>query len=486
LKQQVGSLKNALSKNLTAHFKLKFRSHRKVLDIKIMKTYGGNTSSIFETLKERYRQENKPIEVDFRELVPWLKIGDQFSHQIHPYPAKLLPHIAHFFTHSNIVKDKRKKILDPFCGSGTVALETSLAGFTPLVADANPLALLIAKVKCLPYDCAQLVQALHQLIARTKRLKTAPSIAIVNSELWYSPVQKRTLEIILRAILEIEEGDIQDFFRVCFSVLTRRFSFADPAISVPVRLREKEKFSEKTNEKISERLSWLLNSDPLLEFYKICESNIERVHKTNVCFPNRKPIIIAGTDARNLQFKTKESSRKVPQSSVPLIITSPPYGSAQKYIRASSLSLNWLGFAAPNSLMNLEKQSIGREHLGRAYDTVFEQVLPIRFEKLISEINKINPMRGYITQQYLHDMKAALIEMARVISVEGRIIIVIGNNQVSGFPLRNDEFIIEILTSYGLKLELDLIDHIKSRGLMTKRNKTASIISRESVLVFTK
>jgi hypothetical protein len=37
-----------------------------------------------------------------------------------------------------------------------------------------------------------------------------------------------------------------------------------------------------------------------------------------------------------------------------------------------------------------------------------------------------------------------------------------------------------------MTLELSLIDHIKSRGLMTKRNQTASVIAREAVLVFRK
>jgi len=37
-----------------------------------------------------------------------------------------------------------------------------------------------------------------------------------------------------------------------------------------------------------------------------------------------------------------------------------------------------------------------------------------------------------------------------------------------------------------LNLEFKLIDDIASYGLMTKRNKTADIISREYILVFKK
>lgn len=75
-----------------------------------------------------YSINNMPINVDFRKLVSWLKAGDQLTHQIHPYPAKLLPHIIYFFlkAHSNL---KHKIVLDPFCGSGTVALEASIQVF---------------------------------------------------------------------------------------------------------------------------------------------------------------------------------------------------------------------------------------------------------------------------------------------------------------------------------------------------------------------
>jgi tRNA G10 N-methylase Trm11 len=49
-------------------------------------------------------------------------------------------------------------VLDPFCGSGTVALEASIHGFLPLVADANPLALLLTKVKTTPYCIEKLIR----------------------------------------------------------------------------------------------------------------------------------------------------------------------------------------------------------------------------------------------------------------------------------------------------------------------------------------
>ena len=63
---------------------------------------------------------------------------------------------------------------------------------------------------------------------------------------------------------------------------------------------------------------------------------------------------------------------------------------------------------------------------------------------------------------------------------------VIGNNTIAGYEFLTYKYLIEIAESIGFKTELVLIDDIKSRGLMTKRNKTASVISREYIIVFKK
>ncbi|MCY1441767.1 hypothetical protein D9M71_581010 [compost metagenome] len=57
---------------------------------------------------------------------------------------------------------------------------------------------------------------------------------------------------------------------------------------------------------------------------------------------------------------------------------------------------------------------------------------------------------------------------------------------VCGREFMSSEYLRDICEGLGLTLELSLLDAIKSRGLMTKRNKTASVISREWVLLFRK
>ncbi len=445
-----------------------------------------DTSLLLEDLKRRYRSTGSPIPVTFRNLASWVRAGDQFTHQIHPYPAKLLPHIANFFLSATSLCRRGTLVLDPFCGSGTVALEASLTGAQPIVADANPFALLVTKVKTTPYPVPELISASRKLRARISRLRTAETIPVVNDHLWYSKETKKSLEIILRAVMEIEDDGYRDFFRVCFSVVARRLSRADPAVSVPVRLKEKPSLSMAANAKVRKHLNWLRAISPADEFDRIVQLNIGRVHATNLAFPERKSAKIIGTDARSLVDKNSLRQR---QNAVPLTITSPPYGSAQKYIRASSLALNWLSLCAPTELAKLEGHSIGREHLPskRTQSAQIEKKrLPSGFPEIVEQIRERNPSRGAITETYFHELQDALFELERVTVPGGHIVLVIGNNTVSGINVENDKFAANSLAALGFSLELALTDRIHSRGLMTTRSKSASLISGETILIFRK
>jgi hypothetical protein len=438
-----------------------------------------DTTLLFEELKRAYARTHEPVTVNFRKLVSWMKAGDQFTHQIHPYPAKLLPHIAHFFI-NNKSGFADKVVLDPFCGSGTVALEASLAGNESLVADANPLATLITTVKTTPYSPAQLREGARQIAERAIRLRGAPAIDVVNSAMWYAPDVKRRLDVLRRAIDEHDNVQLREFFLLAFSVTARRVSRTDPSISVPVRLRTKDSFNIDTNTRITEKLAWLENVRPVEEFLGQCHSNIARVEAANRFNPQRKPAKVISNDARDLP------PTFLPTGGVPLIITSPPYGTAQKYVRASSLSLNWLGFASPDQLSSFEGKSIGREHSPAYRKDEGSSTVPVSFETLLSEVNKINPLRAKITRQYLFELKLALLEMHLRCATDGRIVIVIGNNHVCGFMLKTNEYIATVMLELGCELEVELVDHIQSRGLLTKRNSGANIISREHILVFKK
>ena len=171
--------------------------------------------------------------------------------------------------------------------------------------------------------------------------------------------------------------------------------------------------------------------------------------------------------------------------SVDMVLTSPPYAGAQKYIRSSSLNLGWLGFTELEDLRNLDSKSIGRENYCLT-DVKDVKTGIDSADKLLSNLFLLNKKRAYIVGNYLQEMKIALNESIRVLKANGYFIIVIGNNKVCNNEFNTQAYLTEYVEAQGLKLQFKLIDDIKSYGLMTKRNKTADIISREWILVFKK
>jgi ubiquinone/menaquinone biosynthesis C-methylase UbiE len=107
-------------------------------------------------------------------------------------------------------------------------------------------------------------------------------------------------------------------------------------------------------------------------------------------------------------------------------------------------------------------------------------------DKVLVEIFKINPLRAFIASKYLLEMKEAMTEAIRVLKPDGYFVLVTSANEICGVNFNTHKFLSIIAGSLGLTVELRLVDIIHSRGLMTKRNKTAGIISCEWVYIFRK
>jgi DNA modification methylase len=442
-----------------------------------------SNESLAEQFEKSYSTNQEPISVSFRTLFPDLN-KERYTHLIHAYPAKLLTHIPYFFLNNSYFSKKGDTVLDPFCGTGTVLLEANIAGRNAIGADANPLARLIASVKTRQLDGGKLTVILKTLVHRSKLFRTAEYPNVVNRDFWFSPRIQFQLAKIRRAINELPADDYKAFFDVCFSNCVKKVSYADPHIAVPVKLNPDrfEKHSDRY-EKIKRRLNDLETVDVLDKFKTICSENITRINKLSDISEGISSRVIS----ENAQVLTASinSSILLEDGSVDMILTSPPYAGAQKYIRSSCLNLGWLGLTEEHDLKSLDRKNIGRENY------LLEEIKEIETgiksaDKLLAKLFLQNRERAYIVGNYLQEIKIALDESIRVLKYGGYFVIVIGNNSVCDNEFNTQSYLTEYIESKGLKLQFKLIDDIKSYGLMTKRNKTADIISREWVLVFKK
>ena len=437
-----------------------------------------------EYFVREYSKTSTPIAISFRDLFPEMNRSDRYTHLIHSYPAKLLVHIPYFFLNNSFFSQKGDTILDPFCGTGTVLLEANLAGRNAIGADANPLARLIASVKTKKLEDSVLVETLSTLIHRAKLFRKVEYPNVVNRDFWFPLNTQFQLAKIRRAISELPNGEYKDFFAVCFSNCIKKVSYADPRIAVPVKLKL-DRFDKRGEQyqKIRKRLIELESINVFDKFNAICAENIIRIKKINSLSSDVFSKIVSD----NAQILTTVIGGKemLQDGSVDMVLTSPPYAGAQKYIRSSSLNLGWLGFTELEDLRNLDSKSIGRENYCLT-DVKDVKTGIDSADKLLSNLFLLNKKRAYIVGNYLQEMKIALNESIRVLKANGYFIIVIGNNKVCNNEFNTQAYLTEYVEAQGLKLQFKLIDDIKSYGLMTKRNKTADIISREWILVFKK
>lgn len=440
---------------------------------------------IIKKFIEDFSINPKAIEVSFRKLLPELKNIDRYTHLIHTYPAKLLVHIPYFFLNNSFFSKKDDNVLDPFNGSGTVLLESILSNRNGLGADANPLARLIAEVKVKQLDTIKLSAIVKMVITNAIKYKEAIIPDVVNCDFWFPEKTKYQLAKLLTVINKIEDEPIKKFMLISFSNCVKKVSYADQRISVPVKLKpQRYENGSKEYIKINERLKYLESINVFDKFSSIANENIDRFKELEKVNFNGNKAKIISTDARRLTVGINEEAL-LEDESVQLVITSPPYAGAQKYIRASSLNLGWTQLAKVEELLHLDKKNIGRENYRKSEIKISKTGIAAA-DELIESVFKIKPERANIICNYLLEMKDAFNETIRVMKKNGFLVLIVGNNKVCNKEFNTQEYFTEYLISQGLKLQFKLIDDIRSYGLMTKRNKTADIISREWILVFKK
>lgn len=441
--------------------------------------------TIYEEYVRKYQETGQPVSVNFRELVPLLNNKERYTHLIHTYPAKLLSNIPYYFLMTEDFCPHGGIVLDPFCGTGTVLLEAALSGRQAWGADANPLAVLISKVKTTYISKEILLRSLSTILNRAERSREMPRMSSM-IEGWFSDSTVTQLFRLQQSIEKIKNIKQKNFFLLCLSNLIRKVSYADPTIAVPVHLNP-NRFAEgsERRETATFRLETLKAVDVYDKFEGICRLNIERINSLKGVKKINMAEVVSN-DARHLT-KHLTDEEVIPDNTVDLILTSPPYAGAQKYIRASRLNLFWMGMTDAAEIRNIDGKNIGREdYHKKEYDKKYTTSIDAADRVLEELYCKGKKERACIVGNYLNEMKVALDESYRVLKPGGHMIIIIGNNTVCGLSFNTQDYLTSYLQSKGMKLKFKLIDDIKSYGLMTKRNKTANTITSEWVLVLKK
>ena len=460
----------------------------------------------FDQKRKAFLKNLRPQQISFRKLCsewPWAKRSDAYTHQIHRYPAKILPYIPITILSNPFLASEEDLVMDPFAGTGTVLLESMIHPYfkrNSVGIEINPLARLIAKVKTTPLKIEHLEEAAGKLLTEIQNYTGKINVPrFTNIDFWFS--KKAQIELTkIRDCIEqaVDSPDSRDFFWVCFSSIVREVSLADPGIPPPVLLKaERFKDNPKRMKKIEQIIDKKRNPKPVLSFRKSISKNLKRLEKINR-IPEIETKQVKATmiwdDARfpnwgELTEKgmlDKSNCKSIESKSIGIVITSPPYMSAQKYVRTTKFELLWLGIAEESDLYDIDRRTIGSE---RVHKQEYKDLLCTGFSQIdaiVEDIYRKNPERAYIVAKYYVDMQMVMKHVYRMLRDDGRFILVIGDNKVCSRIVENHVFMPQIAEEIGFNLEMVLVDEIKSRGMITKRHKTGGLMLNEWVIVLRK
>lgn len=412
-----------------------------------------------------------PVEICFRDACKEVPSAAYANHWIHRYPGKLIPHIPRYFLEKEI-EEKSKRVLDPFCGSGTVLVEAMISGHNAVGIDINPLACFLSKVKTRKLDQGKLESHANDLISRIS-MANEDDIDIYDSfaiDYWFSRKVNRKLCTIKKEIESISEPYYRNFFFLVFSSIIRKASYADPSIAPACK-------SKRMREKIEN--GW--NPSVYDEFKDAIKNALK-------CHGQFASLCSEDVDANIVEA----SSKRIPLSddSIDLIITSPPYINAQKYLRSTRNEIVWLGLVNNyERLLEMDKELIGTERVyTHEYDEIQRNISVEHgtADRVVKRIANLNWKLAVVVFKFFNGMRVVIGEMHRVLCKGSKAVLVIGNNTISGIKVPSSKILTDVAVHTGFKLSQVFVDDIVSRGLMTKRNKTANIINREWVIVLQK
>jgi DNA modification methylase len=409
--------------------------------------------------------------IDLKKTFPEIRKKNYLTHGFDKYPAKMIPHMAKFL----IKKTSKPKqtILDPFCGSGSVAIQSVIEGRNTVGVDLNPLGVLFSKAKITPLDVKTLEIQLTQLLPEFYSCKDPIEYTFPNVDYWFTPATLRKLG----AIKQVLDNNLYDyteeytiFWRALFVSIIRLCSRADirgpkPFISKRAHKHRKGKHFDPFKIFFAQARIWITKEAEYL-------AKLKKQRK----IPEYK--IIQG-DSRNL-------SHILENEKIDAIVTSPPYLNAQDYYRSSKFQLFFLNELSDIELKTFSREIIGSDRLLQSHFTKKTSLPYPMTEKFYLELSEINKKNSITFYKYFSDMSKVIKECSNLLESGAFFSIVIGDNKISNLEIPTHELINEISVCEGFQLISIYSDKIRDRRLPIIRNGHDSVMKNENLLIFRK
>jgi DNA modification methylase len=326
-------------------------------------------------------------------------------HGFHTYPARMHPATAAGLV--RVVAPEGGTVLDPFCGSGTVLVESLVSGRAAIGTDLNPLAVRLSRLKTTATVPAQR-EAMCASAAAVAEFANARRVARAGATRRYPPEDVAAFDP--HVLLELDslragipqcapEASIREALELVLS-----------AILVKVSRRQSDTSSAIATRRIAAGFPSRLFRRKTEELTRRLAEFVQRLPETH------RPTRVELDDATKL--------RSVAPSTIDGVVTSPPYAATYDYLAHHALRLRWLG---------LDASALSAGELGARR----------RYARLEA---------GAAADEWVRELSRSLRAMSRVCRRKARVALLLADSAVDGEAIRADLVIASIAPAEGFVL----------------------------------
>jgi len=302
--------------------------------------------------------------------------------------------------------------------------------------DADPLAVLMARVWCADVNEAAIKKQAGEVLGRAndryrglKLGEAYPEDADAETQdfirFWFDERNRKQLAALAESISRVRDSAVREILWCAFSrlIITKQAGASlamDVSHSRPHRAFEKAPIEPL--DRFIRSVETVLKAAPFKDAHGAAKAMVRRA------------------DARRLPL---------PNSSVDLVTTSPPYLNAIDYLRGHRLSLVWMGYSV-KQIRGIRSASVGTESSKNpTYREAYVEAALEQMGKVQQLPNRLQRMLG----QYMADMNMVLGELHRVLRSGGRAVLVVGDSYLRGVYVQNSRAIAYLGSRSGFRLQ---------------------------------
>lgn len=378
-----------------------------------------------------------------------------------------------------------RRILDPFCGCGSIMVGAAQRGYSSVGIDINPLAVFAARVKLTPLSR-------NQMRAVRKFAGEIPS-AIAMEAPWPVPAlgvaekvfEPEILETLLRLRSMIEtrftsDRAVRDFLHLAWiAILEKVGSYFKEGNGIKYRNRKRLKSGyvrRPEGQWQLDRFGHDQNSFVIESYLAHLQMMVDDArHWQSGCW----------ADQRVIEGSVLGLDKLLPRRRFDSIVFSPPYANRFDYFESMKVELWFGGFVDSYQANNRLRKASLRSHLGADLKRTYERIEPL--EDLIELMDRDasswrmgvpDLLRGYFT-----DMSLTL-RHCRTALTRGRCCIVVGNSAFAGVIIPTDVLLAGIgLASGFTKAEILVTRHLTVAPQQRSQLSNLQGCMRESVVI---